>query len=315
MIRVPTGKIRRYFSIKNFTDAFKIIGGILYGFVKMFFIMPDVIFSKGGYGALPASFAAMVYGIPFMVHESDAVPGRVNRFAARFASRIAIAFSGAEVFFPKEKTAFVGVPIRTHLLGANLDAARQDLGISTNFPILGFIGASQGAQKINELVLNSLVDLTREYEIVHQVGAKNFDAVAAESRVILERGPKERYHEFGFLHERELARFYAVCDLVISRASASSIYEIAALGKPSILIPLPNSAQAHQEKNAFEYAATGAALVMEEGNLTPHLLFAEIKKILGDPELMKKMSAAAQKFAKIESAELIAREILKLGMH
>jgi len=313
-VRVQSGKIRRYFSFKNFTDTLNLFGGILKGLWNMILIMPDMVFSKGGYGALPAVIAAAILRIPLIVHESDAVPGQVNKFSAKFATRIGIAFSGAAKFFPKEKTAFVGIPIRRRILGGDRKEAKENLDIFSDLPIIGIIGASQGSQKLNEAVLEILKDLTDKFEVVHQTGSNNFGDVNGQAKIILEFAHKERYHPFGFLDETSLRDFYIASDLIVSRAG-SSIFEIAAWGKSSILVPLPHAAQDHQRKNAYEYAAEGAALVIEEENLTPHLLLAEIEKILADPELMKKMSDAAQKLARIDSAEIIAREILKLGVH
>ncbi len=312
---ITSGKIRRYFSWQNITDIFKIIVGTWQAIWNIFLIMPDVIFSKGGYGALPAVIAAALFRIPLIIHESDATPGKVNQFSARFARRIGIAFSSAADFFPKEKTALVAIPIRKRILGGSREQAKENFDIFSALPVIGFIGASQGAQKLNEAVLGILKELTEEFEILHQAGAKNYEGVKSETSVILETGHKDRYHPFGFLKESEMRDFYQASDLIVSRAGASSIFEIAAWGKPSILVPLENSAQDHQRKNAYEYAATRACNVVEENNLTPHILFAEIKKVLGNPELMRKMSEAAQKFSRIDSAEIIAREILKLGIH
>lgn len=314
-IRVSCGKIRSYTSLANFFDIFKTGFGILYAIWKMFFIMPDVVFSKGGYGAFPAVVAAVFWRIPLIIHDSDAIPGRVSRFAARFASRIGIAFAEAQDYLPKEKTALVGIPIRKHILGGNREEAKESFGIFSQLPVVAFIGASQGAQKINETILSVLKELTREFEILHQTGDKNFEEVKGEAGVILENDYKKRYHPFGFLNESGLRDFYHAADLIVSRAGASSIYEIAAWGKPSILIPLRIAAQNHQKKNAYEYASYGACVIIEEENLTPHILFAEIKKVLGNPEKMKKMGEAAQSFARIDAAEVIAREILKLGLH
>jgi len=315
-IKVPAGKIRTYASLANLLDVFKTGLGIIYAIWKMFFIMPDVIFSKGGYGALPAVAASIFWRIPLIIHDSDAVPGRVNIFSARFAARIGIAFANAEDYFPKEKTALVGIPIRKRILGGIREEAKESLNIFSSLPVAAFIGASQGAQKINEAVLAVLKELTDEFEIVHQTGAKNYEEVKGEAGVIFENGGhKERYHPFGFFREAELRDFYHAADLIVSRAGASSIYEIAAWGKPSILIPLRIAAQNHQHKNAYEYASYGACVVIEEANLTPHILLAEIKKLLGDPEKMKKMGEAAQRFARIDAAEVIAREVLKMGLH
>lgn len=314
-IKVPTGKERNYFSLQNFLDYFKTAFGVIKAFWHMVVLVPDIVFSKGGYGAFPAVLAAIILKIPIIIHESDAVPGKVNKLASSYAKRIGIAFASAERYFPKGKTAVVGIPIRKHLLGGSREHAKERFNIFTNVPVIGFIGGSQGSQRINEAVFGILKELTEKFEVIHLTGEKNFEEVKAGAALLLEKGNKERYHPFGFLDEDGMRDFYGACDFIISRASATSIYEIASWGKPSILIPLTESAQNHQYKNATEYAASGAAGVIQEANLTPHLLFAEIEKTIQDTEWTKKMKDAAQKFARIDSADIIAREILQLGVH
>ncbi len=314
-VSIASGKLRNYFSLNNFADFFKLVMGIIQALWNLFLIMPDVVFSKGGYGALPSVVAAALYRIPLIIHDSDAEPGKVNSFSARFASRIGIAFPSAANFFPPAKTALVGVPIRKHIFGGGGEEAKERLSVFSKLPVLGIIGGSQGSQKINEAIIGVLKELANEFEIVHQTGTKNYEEVAGEAKVILEIGKAEHYHPFPFFDEERLRDFYAVADLLIARASATIIFEIAAWGKPSILIPLRNAAQDHQRKNAYGYAVDGAAVVIEETNLSPHILLAEIKKIISNREQMRKMSEAAQRFARINSAEVIAREILKLGIH
>lgn len=317
VISIPlmTGKFRRYLSLMNIVDFFKLLIGTVQAFWNMFFIMPDVVFSKGGYGALPAVIAAALLKIPLIIHESDAVAGRVNRFSARFADRIGIAFEQTAEFFPKEKTARVGIPVRRRILGGNRERAKENLDIFSTKPVVAIMGGSQGALKLNNAVLEILKELTDDYEVIHLTGAEHFNDISSEARVILESYHHERYHSFAFLDEGDLRDFYTAADLVVSRAGASSIFEIAASGKPSMLIPLRNAAQDHQRKNAYEYASTGAAAVIEETNLTPHILLAEIKKHLENHEELQNMGHAAQRFARIDSGELIAREILKLALH
>ena len=315
IIPVVAGKMRRYFSIQNFFDIFKVGIGTIQALWNIFLLMPDVVFSKGGYGAFPAVMGAGIFDIPLIIHESDAVPGKVNLFSVRFAERIGIAFAGAATFFPKDRTAMVGIPIRKRILGGNREEAKESLGLFSTLPVVGFVGASQGAQKVNDAVLEIVKELTEGFEVVHQTGEKNYEQVKGEAGVILEFSHKERYHALAFLDETKMRDFYQACDLIVSRAGASSIFEIAAWGKPSILIPIKGAAQDHQRKGAYEYAATGAAIVIEEDNLTPHILLAEIKKIFGNAEHMKQMGEAAQRFARIDSATVIAKEILKLGVH
>ena len=313
--RVGTGKMRRYTSVLNFLDVFKTILGVLKGVWKMFLVMPDVVFSKGGYGAVPAVIGAIIFRIPLIIHESDSIPGTVNRLSARFAARIGIAFPSAARFFPKERTAIVGIPIRKRILGGNTAQAKEDLSVFSDLPVIGIIGASQGSQKINDAVLGVLKELAEEFEILHQTGEKNFEEVKGEGFVTLEFGHKERYHPVGFLDEQLMRGFYSASDLIISRAGASSIFEIAAWAKPAILVPLLNSAQEHQLKNAYEYASAGAAEIIEEANLTPHILLGEIKRMIQNKDLLRRMGEAAQRFSRIDAAEIIARELLRLGLH
>src|SRR3989344_941172 len=314
-IKITTGKWRRYFSIKNFLDIFRTAFGVWEALWNFFLVVPDVVFAKGGYGSLPAVVASVLFRIPLIIHESDAVPGAVNRFAARWAKRVAISFVGAEAFFPAHKTALVGIPVRKMILGGRKEDARADMNVFSNLPAVGFIGGSQGAEKINTGVLAALPELTEAFEIIHQTGEKNEDAVKKEADIILERGHKERYHPVPFFDETGTRTFYSASDLIVSRAGATTTYEIATWAKPAILIPLRSAAQDHQKKNAYEYAAGGAARVLEEENLTPHLLFAEIRKLMADPERLRAMSAAAQKFSRIDAGETLSREILKLGVH
>lgn len=313
--KIKTGKMRTYSSIENFFDVFKTGLAILKAIWNMYIIYPDALFSKGGYGALPGVVAAIIFRIPIIIHESDSVPGKVNRFTARFATRIGIAFTSAEKYFPPTKTALVGIPVRKRILGGNRQQARENMSIFSDRPVLAFMGASQGSEHLNDAVLGILKELTDEYEVVHQTGATHFEGVNGEASVILEYGHKERYHPFGFMDELQIRDFYIASDMLVSRAGASSIFEIAAWGKPSLLIPLQHAAQHHQLRNAYEYAAIGACQILEESNLTPHILLSEIKKIIDNTERMKQMSEAAQRFSRIDADEIIAREILKIALH
>lgn len=311
---VWSGKVRRYFSWRNAADSFKLAAGILHALWKLFVIMPDVIFSKGGYGAIPTLVAGRIFRIPIVIHDSDAIPGVVSKWSGKFAKRVAVSYTSAGAFFPPQKTALTGTPIRKRALGGNPDEARELLGIFSKDPVLFFISGSQGAQKINDALIGILPELLKKYEIIHHTGKANYEDVWLETRSIEEKIPKGKYHPIAFLSEPQLRAAYTIADLVVSRAS-SGIFEIAAAGKPAILIPIRKSAQDHQRENAYQYAKTGAALVIEEDNLTPHLLLNEIEKLTGDREKLRKMSEAAQKFSRVDAAALIAEEILKLGTH
>ncbi|MBI2054542.1 MAG: UDP-N-acetylglucosamine--N-acetylmuramyl-(pentapeptide) pyrophosphoryl-undecaprenol N-acetylglucosamine transferase [Candidatus Sungbacteria bacterium] len=312
---IPAGKVRRYFSLVNFSDTLKTIWGVLVALWKLFVMMPDLVFSKGGYGSFPVLVVARLYHIPVIIHDSDAVPGLVSKWSAKFAKRIGVAFPGAIEYFPKEKTAVVGNPIRSRILGGIRENSREHLAVFSQKRVLLILGGSQGAEPINQMILSGLSDFVKEYEIIHQTGEKNFADVSQQANIVLSSETKLLYHPFPFLNETQLREALAACDLIIARASAGNIFEIAAAGKPSILIPLPHSAQDHQRANAYEYAKVSAALVVEQNNATPNLILHTLMRIFESPEESKKMTEGAQRFARIDAAEIIAREILNLALH
>ncbi|MEK7599000.1 MAG: undecaprenyldiphospho-muramoylpentapeptide beta-N-acetylglucosaminyltransferase [Patescibacteria group bacterium] len=313
-VSVSAGKMRRYFSFLNFIDFFKTILGIFQAIIAIYADMPDVVFAKGAYASFPALLAARLFRIPVIIHESDIAPGFVNSWAAKFAKRIAISFPESIKYFPESKTALVGNPVRSRILGGNLNEAREIFGIDSA-PVILALGGSQGAQKINNVILDILPDMLSEAVIIHQCGPKNLDSVSKQSLVILEKNEfKDRYRLYGFINEDDLRSASCAASLIISRAGAGAIFEIAAWGKPSILIPIADSPQDHQRQNAYNYARTGAAAVIEENNLAPHILIAEIKKILSDKTRQISMNKAAAAFAKIDAAEKIARQIVDLAL-
>jgi len=314
-IKISSGKMRRYFSIWNFFDVFKTFYALLKSFWIMYREFPDVVFSKGGFVSFPVLVAARFYGIPIIIHESDSVPGRVNAWAAKFADRIAVSFPETLQYFPKEKTAYMGLPIRSRILGGNENEALALFALEPHLPVVLVLGGSQGAQSINAAFLQIAGELMETYQIIHQTGKDNYSDVLKQASVLLEKSPhRRRYRLFPFLNEDQLRNASRLARVVISRAGGT-IFEIAAWGIPSILIPLPHAAADHQRHNAYIYARSGACSVIEESNLTPMVLLNETRKILSDDERRSRMSAAAQKFARIDAAEKIAREIILLGFH
>ena len=321
---ISAGKIRRYFSFQNFTDIFKTIAGIFQSLWHVYSFMPDAILSKGGYGAFPVSLWGIIFFIPTYIHESDVVPGLTNQIIGKFAKKIFISFKGTEKYFNPNKTILVGNPIREELLSninANKENTKKVLGLS-NKPILLILGGSQGSEHINDVILDALPKLINNLEIIHQTGTNNYDRVIKESDVVFREiikneELKKYYHPIAFLEETDtpsltsLKDILLISDLVVSRAGSGSIFEIAAFKKPSILIPLPWASQDHQKKNAYEYAQTGAAIVIEENNLKPSILSNTILNLINDQETLKKMSLAAQSFAKSDAALKIAQYLLE----
>ena len=309
------GKIRRYLGIGSFFlnlfDIFiKTPLGILDSFVYLFFSAPDLIFSKGGYGSIPVVLAGKFLGIPVFLHESDIVPGLANRFLGRFATEIFVSFHRTEYFSPK-KMILVGNPIRREILEGSKEKAIEVFKFTGEKPIILILGGSQGAQRINDVILVILPEILKEFELIHQAGMKNFETVKKEVEVILPEGSKKYYHLLDFLKEDELKAAFAVCNLIVGRAGAGTIFEAASLGKPSILIPLPEAAQNHQLKNAYSYAQNGAAMIIETINLTPHFFLERIKYLFSHPSEMEKMKKGALEFSKPKAAKVIASYIVE----
>ena len=312
---VMSGKLRRYASIKNLIDIFKLPLGIICALWHIFLFMPDVVFSKGGYGSIPAIVTARIYRIPVLIHESDTIPGLANKKMARFAKRIAVSFNSTLKFYPDKKIALIGNPVREQILAGSKEEAKKIFNLPFNKPVILVIGGSQGAAAINKFIAGTILDLTKKYAIIHQCGQNNIADVEKEIKDTFGKEIKniESYCLIPFLDETQMKHALAAADLVISRAGSGSIFEVAACGKPSILIPLPGSAADHQKENAYEYAKTGAALVLEQANLTPHLLISEISSLLDNPETLIKMSQAAKSFAKLDAAQKIAEELINLA--
>ncbi len=307
---IAKAKLRRYFSLVNFIDPFKFIYSLIKSLFVVWLIMPDIVFVKGGYDSVPVGLAAWIYRIPIVIHESDSIPGLANRILSRFSLRIAVSFSYTMQFFPAQKTALIGNLIRKKK--ENIKDIKKELNI--NVPLILVLGGSLGAQALNALIAKSLSHLLNDYFIVLQCGKNNFDEFSQELNLIYQIDPSEtkNFKLVAFLEEDELASYLNAADLVISRAGAGSIFEIAQWGKPSILIPLPESASLHQQKNAFLYARTGAALILNQNNLTPELLISEIKNILNDIPLKEKMSKAAFSFVNQNATQILASEIFNI---
>ena len=312
--KVSAGKMRRYFSILNFFDLFKTAWGIIKGMFNVFSIFPDVIFSKGGYGSFPVVLAAKVLRIPLIIHESDSVPGAVNAWAGKFAQKIAVSFSDAENFFPKDKVALTGNPIIKDILSPSKSGAMEFLKLENGIPVIFVIGGSLGSRLMNDIILEALPQLIQKYQIIHQTGEGNLkDVEKIASTQLSESKYKNRYRPFGYLNSLAMKMSAGVADLVISRAG-STIFQIAAWGLPSIIIPITNSNGDHQRKNAFNYASTGAAIVIEENNFSDEILLAQIEEIMGNSQKRILMGNLAKDYAKTDAAEKIAKEIIHLAL-
>ena len=329
--KILSAKLRRYFDLRNFLDFILFPISIIQAFWKVFWIMPDVLFSKGGPGSLPVVIACKFYQIPVIVHDSDSTIGLANKLALSFADRVAVSFvSAAEEIIGMQKNAkkaesfrakisFTGNPIRPSLFKGDIldkQTAKKILGFESEKPLILILGGSQGSSTINDFMLNIAGELVKDWQILHQTGIDNFESVKSELAVVLKgfgEEEKSRYKIIPYF-EKNMKDAYSTADIVVSRASAGSIFEIAAFGKPSILIPLREKVVGvHQIRNAYEYAKNGATVVIEEENLKPHIFISQLSKIASDADLLKKMSEAARNFSKLDAAEKITEEIIRLG--
>lgn len=311
---VSTGKYRRYFSLSNALAPFGVLAGIFQSLRILYKEMPNAVFSKGGYVALPVVIAAWIYRIPILTHETDATPGTANRLIEKFSDKVATSFRHAAQYFDPRKVVPTGIPIRQTLIDGDPREAREYFHLTESMPTVLVLGGSQGARSINEKFASVVDDILEFAQVIHQTGRNNFDEMkhlAAEKGGI--KGDSGRYHMFPFLDEGEMRLALAVADVVISRAGGTAIAEIAANRKVSILIPLESSANDHQRMNAYAVAEEGGAMVLEEPNLMEHIFLQKIKHILTDEGVRSAVRERIAKFYNPQAAEIIATEVLALA--
>jgi UDP-N-acetylglucosamine--N-acetylmuramyl-(pentapeptide) pyrophosphoryl-undecaprenol N-acetylglucosamine transferase len=311
--RIAESKLRRYISPLIFWDFLKFLWSIPQALWHVFWFMPDVVFSKGGPGTLPVLYACRFYRIPIIIHESDSIPGLTTRRAIKFVSWVLLAFRNAAEYLPEAKNLkIVGNPNRKELIFNPNDltddakiSAKRILELDENKPLILVLGGSQGAQIINNFILEYLPLLTAKYQILHQVGLLNYPE--HHRRV---SASVENYRDVPFL-DKQMRPALMAADLVISRAGSGAIFEIAAAARPAILIPLENSASDHQNENAFQYSAVGACALLKEENMSnPAVVMQLIDSLLADKDKLKKMSENAKMFATPLAADEIAEIIL-----
>lgn len=312
-ISCPAGKLRLYFSIQNFVDIFRNFFGIFVAIFKLYLIYPDVIFSKGGYTSVPILIAARLLRIPVVIHESDAVPGRANKLAKKFARYVAISYPEAAQHFPQDKVALTGIPIRKELKLRDPEPFTT-LGIPNDLPLIYVTGGSSGAERLNNIILRCLDELLPQCRIYHQTGSAHKDSLMLSAKsLISDESLQSRYHIEGIIDAKRVNALLSAASVVITRAGSTTLFEIGIHGTPSIVIPIPEDISRDQRSNAYAFARSGGATVIEEQNLSEALLVAEIRSIIGNPEHWRAMSAAATKFVPLDAAEKIAASLTSIG--
>lgn len=314
----PAGRLRRYASALNILDFLKTMFGIIISLFQMYRIYPDVVFSTGGFAAFPTLVAAKILTIPTVIYDADAEPGIVSLWSSKFARLIAVAHPDAAQKFPKkvqDRIAHVGHPIRTEIEYPAKEGGHEFLKIDPTVPTIFVMGGSMGAQSINNAILDTLPTLIEKYNVLHQTGKEHLEEVSGMAHLIVQKTKYDnRYHAFGLLNTLALKMIAGVADLIIARAGSGSIFEIAAWGIPSILIPIPLDVSHDQVRNAFSYSRTGAAIVIEQQNLTPHILVAEIDRIMENATQKETMKTAAKAFSKQDAAGKIAKALLDIAI-
>jgi UDP-N-acetylglucosamine--N-acetylmuramyl-(pentapeptide) pyrophosphoryl-undecaprenol N-acetylglucosamine transferase len=267
---ISSGKLRRYFDIKNFTDPFNVIKGIFEAKKIIKVEKPNIVFSKGGFVSVPVVIAAKLCKVPVITHESDYSPGLANKISMPFCNKVCVTFPESLKKIKKDKGVLTGTPIREALFKGNKAKGLKICGFSNDKPILLIIGGSLGSVTINETIRSCIDDILIEYNIIHICGKGNIDKNLKN---------KEGYKQFEYVND-ELTHLMYAADVVISRAGANAIFELLALKKPNILIPLSKkSSRGDQILNADSFSRNGYSLVIHEEALSKELLLQKLKEM------------------------------------
>ncbi|WP_443735459.1 undecaprenyldiphospho-muramoylpentapeptide beta-N-acetylglucosaminyltransferase [[Ruminococcus] lactaris] len=267
---ISSGKLRRYFSVQNFTDPFRVLKGFREAHKLIRQLKPDVIFSKGGFVSVPVVLAGKRCKVPVIIHESDMTPGLANKIAIPSAAKVCCNFPETLKSLPEGKAVLTGSPIRQELLSGNKIAAMDMCQFTSDKPVILVIGGSLGAVAVNNAVREALPELLKDFQIIHLCGKGKMDESLKDV---------EGYCQFEYI-KNELRNLFALADIVISRAGANAICELLALHKPNLLIPLSaNASRGDQILNARSFERQGFSLVLEEEQLTKETLLAAVKNL------------------------------------
>ncbi len=292
---ISSGKLRRYFDVKNFTDPFRVLKGFMEAKKLMKELKPDVVFSKGGFVTVPVVIAASRRKIPTFIHESDMTPGLANKICIPFATKVCCNFPETISNLPKDKAVLTGTPIRQELLTGSKEKGLAFTGLSPDKPVVLIIGGSLGATAVNEAVRSILPELLEDFQVVHLCGKGKLDENLKNTK---------GYVQYEYI-KKELADLFALADIVISRAGANAICELSALNKPNLLIPLSaRASRGDQILNARSFEHLGYSKVLEEEEITKDSLLDAVHDLYENREsYITAMSSSKHK----DSIELIVQ--------
>lgn len=299
---ISSGKLRRYFDLKNFTDPFRVMKGYFEARRLMKKLKPDVVFSKGGFVAVPVVMAASHAGIPVISHESDMTPGLANKLSLAFCTKICCNFPETLQYLPEDKAILTGCPIREELLTGDRESGLKLTGFNSSKPVLLVMGGSLGSVKVNQAVRSILPDLLKDYHIVHLCGKGNLDETLTSM---------PGYVQYEYMSE-PLKHLFAMADIIISRAGANAICELLALQKPALLIPLSAAAsRGDQILNAKSFKKQGFSDVLEEEDVTPETLYQAVSSLYENRETyIQAMENSNQSNAVLRVVSLIKESCL-----
>ncbi|HEX6481371.1 MAG TPA: undecaprenyldiphospho-muramoylpentapeptide beta-N-acetylglucosaminyltransferase [Ktedonobacteraceae bacterium] len=316
---VRAGKLHRYISWQTVTGVMRVPVGMLQAVNIVRAFRPRVAFTSGGYVAVPAGLAARLNGVPLLMHQQDVPPLLSIRLVAPLATRISVAFADSLAYFPARKTLHLGSPVRQAILDVRqvpVQEARGTLGFENDVPLLLVTGGSQGARHLNQVVCQALPELLPYCQVLQISGKELYNETRELSESMLanqDEATRKRYQLVAYL-DAEMPMALQAADLVLCRSGATTLNELAALGKPGILVPLPPAiGSSPQEANAAMFGRKGAAEVIKDSDLKPEILVERIKYTISSDTLIESMKNAAHSFAKLQATQEIAAEIVKLA--
>jgi len=297
---IPAGKLRRYFSIQNFTDPFKTGRGYIQSLEYIYKFKPDIVISAGSFVSVPVIMAAKTLRVPILIHQLDLIPGLANKIMAKFATVITVSWPELLDKFSGKIVKWVGTPIRKQIIEPTTSTLTPNLELDDDLPLILVMGGGTGAFAINKLMGNALQNLLSRYQVVHITGQNKVIDVNLNEEF------KHRYWQFEFVHD-DLGHLMNRADLIISRAGIGTISEILVIAKPAIIIPIPNS---HQETNADYFAKNGAVKVISQDGLSAKLLAEAVDSLLLDANALEQLVNNASLLVKQDANELLSKEIL-----
>ncbi len=300
---VSAGKLRRYFSGWNFLAPFYIAAGFLKSFWLIFKFKPQMILSAGGFVAVPVIWAGWILRVPSLVHQEDLRPGLANKLTAKFAKIITVTFLESLKYFPRGVV--VGNPVRQEIFSGDKMRAAQNFNLEKDLPTIFILGGGTGAMSLNKIIVAASRELVKFCQVIHMTGGRIDEAMKNEIENI--KRETARYHSAEFLG-KDLPDIFAASDLVISRAGMATLTELAVLGKPTVLIPIPES---HQEDNAYYFKKQNAVMFWDEKNITPENFSAAVRELLNNKVELENLGRNIKEIMSANAAQKIVDEILR----